>query len=143
VLAFGGFTKTDDWINTAEEGEYISYFVIVNKTKGEGYAKRCEGFLTVKGTAISNAPTVWAHASARHYDIGGRMDLRLFTVHSRTGRILFPSAHLNEGFIPTAKPYNDFMNKELQIEIHADKGRPPHPLIRRIEDIIEQSLVEG
>ena len=35
VLAFAGFTKTDDWINLAEEGEYISYFVIVKKTKGE------------------------------------------------------------------------------------------------------------
>jgi hypothetical protein len=24
VLEFAGFTKTDDWINTAEKGEYIS-----------------------------------------------------------------------------------------------------------------------
>jgi hypothetical protein len=61
-LAFAGFTKTDDWINPAKEGEYIPYFVIVKKIKGEGFAKRCEGFLTVVGTAISNAPTVWAHA---------------------------------------------------------------------------------
>ena len=89
VLAFAGFTKTDDWINPAEEGEYISYFVIVKKIKGECFAKRCEGFLTVEGTAISNAPTVWAHASARHYDIGGRMDLRLFTVHGKAKRYYF------------------------------------------------------
>ena len=56
---------------------------------------------------------MWAHASARHYDIGGRMDLRLFTVHSRTGRILFPSSHLNEGVIPTEKPYDDFIKGSL------------------------------
>jgi len=143
VLAFAGFTKTDDWINLAEEGEYISYFVIVKKTKGEGFAKDCEGFLTVEGTAISNAPTVWAHADARHYDIGGRMDLRLFTVRNKAKEILFPSAHLNEGFVPTAKPYNDFINKELKIEIHSDKGRPPQDLIVRIQDIITAAKEEG
>jgi hypothetical protein len=39
---------------------------------------------------------------------------------------------LNEGFIPTAKPYNDFINKKPKIEIHADKGSPPQDLIVRI-----------
>ena len=143
VLVFAEFTKTEVWKNLAEEGEYISYFVIVKKIKGEGFAKHCEGFLTVEGTAISNAPTVWAHADARHYDIAGRMDLRLFTVHSKTKEILFPSAHLNEGFEVAIKSYNDFVNKELKIEIHADKGRLPQPLIIRIQDIINRAKQEG
>jgi hypothetical protein len=43
---------------------------------------------------------------------------------------------LNERFAVARKPYNDFINKELQIEIHADKGRPPQVLITRIQDII-------
>jgi hypothetical protein len=37
---------------------------------------------------------------------------------------------LNERFAVARKPYNDFINKELQIEIHADKERPPQVLIK-------------
>jgi hypothetical protein len=95
-LVFDGFTRSDElFMSGATELHKYTYFVRVRKTAGDGYAEQCEGFLTVNGTNISNAPTVGAHANVRRYDIGGRMDLRLFTIDGND--IIFPSAHLSEG----------------------------------------------
>jgi hypothetical protein len=84
VLRFSGYSKGRETANV--DGKYVynyTYFAIVKKISGKALAKDCEGFLTVAGTKISNAPTVWSHASVRRYNIGGRMDLRLFTVEGQ------------------------------------------------------------
>jgi hypothetical protein len=44
------------------------------------------------------------------------MDLRLFTVKGQD-KIIFPSAHIQEGFAPNPKPYDKFMDKDITIEV--------------------------
>jgi hypothetical protein len=116
-----------------------TYFVIVKKITGEGYAKGCEGFLTVAGTSYCNVPTTWAHGDARQYNIGGRMNLRLFTVEKILQRICFPAAHLQQGQVDNPKPYDEYVIKDLSIEIHTDVGRPLQILTKKISDIIQEA----
>ncbi len=117
-----------------------TYFARVQKTTGDGYAEQCEGFLTVNGTNINNAPTVWAHANVRRYDIGGRMDLRLFTVDRND--IIFPSAHLHEGFAPNTRVYDEFRNRNLVVELHSQRGKVPVNLNVNIQTIIDAAVQE-
>lgn len=138
------------------EGLFVNnepaYFLRVRKTKGEHMVESCEAFLTVEGTEVRNAPTVWSHGSVRRYDIGGHMDLRLFSV--KEGRfvgeavavgkwIIFPSANVDQGFAEHPTHYEDFINKELTVEIHAKNGHLPKPFTKKIADIIKDAKREG
>jgi hypothetical protein len=138
TLTFDGFYKTPtiSFYGNTEKINY-TYFAIVKKNSGEGYAKDCEGFVTVEGTAISNAPTVWEHADARRYDIGGQMGLRLFTI-VENDKIIFASAFLEQGFKANEKSYNDFNAKEIIIEIHTTRGHVPKPMSIKIQGIINE-----
>jgi hypothetical protein len=138
TLLFDGFYKTPTIsMHTDTEKINYTYFIVVKKNSGEGYVKDCEGFITVDGTTINNAPTVWTHADARRYDIGGQMGLRLFTIDPND-KIIFASAFLEQGFKPNGQPLNDFINKEIIIEIHAARGRVPNPKSIKIRDIINE-----
>ena len=141
TLIFDGFTKNDEVLMSGpNELHKHTYFVRVRKSTGEGYAEQCEGFLTVNGTNINNAPTVWSHANVRHYDIGGRMDLRLFTIDRND--IIFPSAHLHEGFTPNTRVYDEFRNRNLEIELHSQRGTVPANLGVNIHHIVESAVEE-
>jgi len=138
------------------DGEFMNnepaYFLRVRKTKGEGMVEACEAFLTVGGTKVSNYPTVWAHGNARRYDIGGHMDLRLFKVEevrfvgegTMLGKwITFPVANLDQGFAEHTTHYEEFINKELTIEIHAKNGHLPKPYTKKIAEIIRDAKQKG
>ena len=144
VLQFDGFTKTAEPVTTGNAQSFRNtYFVKVRKEKGEGYAKDCEGFLTVAGTSFCNVPTVWAHGEARQYNIGGRMDLRLFTVERYLDRICLPAALLQQGHLDNPLlPYDEHVSRILIIEIHAAVGRPPTNLTKKIADIIQEASQE-
>jgi hypothetical protein len=112
----------------------------------KGYSKGCEYVMTgdygtILRTTISNAPTVWSHASVRRYDIGGRMDLRLFTVKGQT-EIIFPSAYIQEGFAANSKPYDKFIDRDITIEIYSDYGNTPVPETKKIREIIKEAVEE-
>jgi hypothetical protein len=129
-----------------------AYFLRVRKTKGEGIVESCQAFLTVEGTEVSNAPTVWSHGNVRRYDIGGHMDLRLFKVEEgrfvgeavAVGKwITFPSANLDQGFAEHPTHYEDFINKELTVEIHAKNGHLPKSFTKKTANIIKDAKQEG
>jgi hypothetical protein len=142
LLAFKGYSKGREVENVGGKDRYnYTYFAIVRKISGEGYANHCEGFLTVANTKISNAPTVWLHASVRRYSIGGRMDLRLFTVNAEE-QIIFPSANIEQGFAPNPKQYDKFIDKDITIELYADYGKTPSPETKKIRKIIEEAVEE-
>jgi len=141
TLVFDGFTRNNEiFMSGPNELHKHTYFVRVRKTTGEGYGEQCEGFLTVNGTNINNAPTVWAHANVRRYDIGGRMDLRLFTVDRND--IIFPSANLREGFTPNTRIYNEFRNRNLVIELHSQRGSVPTNLDVSIHNVVDTAIEE-
>jgi hypothetical protein len=77
--------------------KYIKeYYVRIKKSRGEGFANDCEGFLTVSTDEIINySPTVWHHAAVRKYNIGGQMDLMLFKLDADKGTITFPRAKID------------------------------------------------
>lgn len=125
------------------------YFLRVRKTKGEGKAEECEGYLALAGTEIVHTPTVWEHPNApRVVDIGDFNDLRLFMVEGEHIKlidmgegalvkkmaeikvkksIVFPSANPVEGFAENRYDYDENVEKQLTITVVANKGRLPDP----------------
>lgn len=66
----------------------------------------------------------------------------LFQINGDTNSISFPSAHALQpnGCIMNAKPYNDFTDKEITVNIYSKTGRPPsRPYVKRIEQIVATS----
>src|ERR687888_2160643 len=103
------------------------YFLTVKMVSGEGMAEGCIGNLDIPQTEIENAPSVWEHNLVRHYDIGPRMGLVLFEVNKEANSIAFPSAHAlqESGCIMNERPYDDFANLEINVNIYTKKGRRP------------------
>jgi hypothetical protein len=67
------------------------------------------------------------------------MDLRLFTVEEVLRRIGFPAAQLQQGHHDDHKPYDEYIVKDISIEIHAEVGKPPPLYTRKIPDIIRDA----
>jgi hypothetical protein len=115
------------------------YFLQVKMIGGEGMAEDCIGNLDIPQTEIENSASVWEHNLVRHYDIGPPMGLLLFDINKKSNSITFPSAHalVKSGCVMNERPYNDFANREIKVNIYAKKGRtPPKPYIKKIRDIV-------
>jgi uncharacterized protein YneF (UPF0154 family) len=129
------------------DGEYRhgnTYFLKIKMVTGVGMAEGCIANLDINGTEIENTASVWGHNLARPYDIGPPMGLMLFQINNETNSISFPSAHAFEksGCVLNTRPYYDFMNREIIVNVYSKTGRrPSKPYIKKISDIVDMNPI--
>jgi hypothetical protein len=105
-------------------------------------AEGCIGNLDIPHKEIENSASVWEHNLARPYDIGPPTGLMLFQINNETNSISFPSAHAFEkiGCIMNTRPYDNFMNREIIVNIYSRTGRRPlKPYVKKISDIVDMN----
>jgi hypothetical protein len=112
------------------------YHVRVEKTRGKGKAKNCEGFITVEQTPIQDSASVWSFGAKRVVDIGGHLDLRLFRVEGE--KILFPMWVEDGKLSENQYPLTDFNDKKPLVIIHSDNASGPNKFDKTIQQIIEE-----
>ena len=86
-----------------------------------------------------DVPSVWEHSERRQCNIGPPMGLLLFGIEG--DRIVFPSAHgyQSYGSVKNPKPLNDFMEKEIIVNIYSRTGkRPLQQYVKKIKEIIKE-----
>ncbi len=125
VLKFAGFYKTIGPLIQTHAPDYkkqVTCFVRIIETnsKSEGQIENASGFLEVKGRdaqrSIIRTATVWSDNNSRSLSFSKQADLILFTAIG-TESIIFPIADKEEGYKPNTKPYSNFINEELIIEV--------------------------
>jgi hypothetical protein len=151
VLKFDDFYKTiGPLIQTyaPDYKEHVTCFVriIDTNSKSEGQVENANGFLEVKGRdaqrSITRTPTVWSVNNSRSLSFSKRADLMLFTAIG-TERIIFPIANKEEGYKPNTKPYSNFINEELIIEVDCKGGiLKEKTRTMKISEIINTSNLE-
>jgi len=90
---------------------------------------------------MHDVPSVREHSELRQVDIRPPMGLLLFGIEEN--RIIFPSAHGYQscGSVKNPKPLNEFIDKEIVVEIYSRTGkRPPQPYIKKIKEIIDECM---
>ena len=150
VLEFNNFTRTKD-------NDTVFYYIRVKNKSGEGMAEKCEGWILIEE---GRSQTIWANLSIScNIPFGLPMDLRLFGIKYEEINISPISKKVNSRqlLIPTllpehlrnsnpvvydSRPLDDYIEKEITIQIGAIKGHTPKPLTIKISEIIEKAKVE-
>ena len=150
VLEFTNFTKTDSQLNPI-------YFVRVRNNNGEGKAINCIGGIDI---GSSHSRTVWASESINSEILHhSHEDLRLFRIEN----IEKPISSINKTLLPktiwistlkpenlrnyglpyteSEKPFEDYKDKEITINVDADRGKSIS-LTKKISEIIDEAVVE-
>jgi hypothetical protein len=125
TLEFGDITKNNE----------PAYFITVNKKGGKGYAKNCEGKIKIENI---DTHTVWSRSEYVRTDIGDYEQLRLFATDKNNNIIDFPSAFEMKGRGQDKRPLDEFLDKELTIEVFSETHSPT-PLKKTIRKIIASS----
>jgi hypothetical protein len=129
VLEFGKVTVDDN----------KGYFLRVQQKdeKVKRKAKSAEGHLSLQNTIYDYALTIWADRQKRTVDIGEHQDLFLFRLNDATNSIIFPSAHLENGYFPNNYSYNECADKILTVQVSFDNASSPKRYQKTIADIIK------
>jgi hypothetical protein len=150
ILEFDGFYKImgpQIQTHTPDYKEQVTYFIriIDTNTKSEGQIENANGYLEIKGEdpqrSITRTATVWSDNNRRSLDFSKQADLMLF-VAIGTESIKFPIAN-KEGFNPNVKPYPNFINGKLIIEVECKRGVLKEKIrTMGINEIIKTSKLE-
>jgi hypothetical protein len=110
-----------------------AYFITVEKKKGKGAVKNCEGKIIIEDI---DTHTVWALGEPRQIDIVDKMPLRLFSLEKEKNIIDFPSADLVKGRSSNPKPLDKFLDNKLTVKVFSETHNP-RPYTKTIREIIQ------
>ena len=122
ILEFGEITNNNE----------PAYFITVKKKSGKGYAKNCEGKIKIENI---DTHTVWSRSEYVRMDIGDYEQLRLFAIDKNNNIIDFPTAYEMKGRGQDKRPLDEFLDKELTIEVFSET-HSPKPCIKRLENLL-------
>jgi hypothetical protein len=128
-LVFGQVRRNDEY----------AYHVRIEKKRGKGKAKNCEGFITVEYTPVQDSTSVWSLDAKRVQDIGCHLELRIFRIERDS--ILFPMSIKDGEFSERSYPLNDFMERKPKIMIYSDNASVQKP--EKFDKTIRQIIEEG
>ena len=125
TLEFGDITKNNE----------PAYFITVKKKGGKGYSKNCEGKIKIENI---DTHTVWSRSEYVRTDIGDYEQLRLFATDKNNNIIDFPSAYEMKGRGQDKRLLDEFMDKELTIEVFSET-HIPKPCTKTIREFINMA----
>jgi hypothetical protein len=123
-------------------GVQTNYFLRILKASGEGIANECHAFIDMKD--YRHKITIWDNfENSRYAKISTFEDLLLFGIFQN--EMIFCSNSTfaedgRQGGTYTEKPYNDYVNEQIRVDIGAANAKVPvEPFIMKVKDIVDNA----
>ncbi len=125
-------------------GVQMNYFLRILKTSGQGIANECHGFIDMKD--YRHKITIWDDFENSQYaKISVFEDLLLFGILQNEMIFCSNSTFAEDGRrggTYTKKPYNDYVNEQMSVDIGAANAKVPEPFIMEVKDIVDNAILK-
>jgi hypothetical protein len=125
-------------------GVQTNYFLRILKTSGQGIAKECHGFIDMKD--YRHKITIWDDFERSQYTkISIFEDLLLFGILQNEMIFCSNSTFTEDGRrggTYTNKPYNDYVNEQMSVNIGAANAKVPGPFIMEVKEIVDNAILK-